>query len=166
MIVEVYKLDIKDSVKEGKSQSKIDLTLQKGEGKAMDKHRRKIYLVYDDKTALYVGEADTSIKARMQRSCNSYNYFKKSGQARGGYKGYKWLDIKNKVRSLTLYVVILDESYDDSTQRQKVEAIEGELVYEIRNRTEKWPAFQNEIHFSNVDTANQIAKDILQLCNL
>lgn len=166
MIVEVYKLDVKDSVKEGKSQSKIDLSLQKGKGKAMDKHRRKIYLVYDDKTAFYVGETDTSIKERMERSYNSYNYFKKNGHARGGYKGYKWLDIdNNKVRSLILYVVILGEDYDDPKRRREVEAIEGELVYEIRNRTEKWPAFQNEIHFSNVDTANQIAKDILQLCN-
>ena len=166
MIVEVYKLDIKDFRKEDKSQSKIDLLLQTGKGEAMGEHRRKIYLVYGDKTVLYVGETDTSIKVRMQRSCTAHNYFKKSGQARGGYKGYKWLDIKNEVRSLTLYVAILDESYDGSEQRHKVEAIESELVYEIRNRTGKWPTFQNEIHFSNDVDANKIAKEILTLCNL
>ena len=163
MIFETYQLDIKD-IKNGKRSIKL-LPVDKSKVAALNEDRRKIYIVCDSKTALYVGEANTSIKTRFQRSATAYNYFKANGTARGGYKGYKWLDPQNnKSNSLTLYVVIFDDNYDE--KRGEIEAIEGELVYEIRQKTGKWTMWQNEIHFSNVEGANNIAQKILETFEL
>ncbi len=140
---------------------KIELNPQKGI--ALLKERRKLYIVYNDREVLYVGEAHTSIKTRFQRGCNAYNYYKKNNdKARNGYKGYKWLDkVDNPQRCLKVEVVIFSEDYDHDKKRSFIEAIEGELVYLIRNEFGYWPKFQNEIHFSNCEGTKEIAERIL-----
>lgn len=130
-------------------------------GLAFLNERRKLYLVNHDVKILYVGEANTSIKTRFQRGCTAYNFYKRNNDiARGGYKGYKWLNKEhNSHRNLTVSVVTFPEKYDNN--REFIEAIEGELVYLIRNKFGYWPKFQNEIHFSNCDEAKEIAVGIL-----
>lgn len=60
-------------------------------------------------------------------------------------------------------VATFSENYD--IKRDVIEAIEGELVYLIRNKFGYWPKFQNEIHFSNCDGAKEIAMEILRIVN-
>jgi hypothetical protein len=158
MIFETYQLNINET-ETGKSITMIPKNLSNVE--ALKEVSRKIYIVCNDKTILYVGEADTSVKLRLQRGSYAYNYFKKHGKSLNGYKGYKWLDdARNEIQSLSLHVIIFNSSYDDN--RAEIEAIEGELVYEIRNQTGSWPECQNEIHFSNVVDANSKAQQILK----
>lgn len=131
-------------------------------GVALLKERRKLYIVYHEKEALYVGETNTSIKTRFHRGCTFFNHFIKNGKARGGYKGYKWLNKNNNsTRSLKIAVVTFSDDYDPEHKRGFIKAIEGELVYLIRNKFGYWPKFQNEIHFSNCDGAKEIAEVIL-----
>jgi hypothetical protein len=120
-----------------------------------------LYIVYLDEEVLYVDEAHTSIKTRFQRGCNAFNYYKKNNDiARGGYKAYKWLNkIDNSERSLNVMVATF--SFDFDNRRDYIEAIEGELVYLIRNKFGYWTKFQNEIHFSNCVGAKEIAESIL-----
>ncbi|UOX32947.1 hypothetical protein LXD69_12975 [Flavobacterium sediminilitoris] len=131
------------------------------EGLAFLNERRKLYVVYHASEIFYVGEAHTSIKTRFQRGYNAYNYYKRNNDtARNGYKGYKWLNKEhNSHRTLAVSVVTFPEEYD--CNREMIEAIEGELVYLIRNKFGYWPNFQNEIHFSNCEGALEIAEDIL-----
>lgn len=130
-------------------------------GNALLKERRKLYIIHSEIEFLYVGEANTSIKTRFQRGCTSFNYFTKNAKARNGYKGYKWLNkANNHKRHLIVSVAIFNDSYDE--KRDFIEAIEGELVYLIRQESGRWPKFQNEIHFSNCDGACEIAEDILE----
>lgn len=155
--IEKYDLKLIDKVD---NTCKIELSPKEGE--ALLKVRRKLYVVYNGKEVLYVGEANTSIKTRFQRGCNAFNYYIKNGEARGGYKGYKWLNKKdNTERNLSVSVAIFNEDYDHDELRASIEAIEGELVYLVRNKFGYWPKFQNEIHFSNCDGAMEIAEEIL-----
>lgn len=130
-------------------------------GLAFQKERRKIYLVSNGTEILYVGEAHTSIKERFRRSCTAFNFYIKNNKTRNGYKGYKWFMPKEPLGDLNVHVFVFDESYD--TNRDFIEAIEGELVYLIRKNTNKWPEHQNEIHFSNVPEAVVIAEEIMEV---
>ncbi|MGL2967401.1 hypothetical protein [Flavobacterium sp. XGLA_31] len=154
-IFETYHLNILDAENAG-----CKTILSPSTGAALQKERRKLYIVYHNNELLYVGEANTSIKTRFQRSCSSFNHYIIKGKARGGYKGYKWLHkIDNPQRSLNVAVATFSAEYDD--KRDFIEAIEGELVYLIRNKHGYWPKFQNEIHFSNCAGAKEIAEGIL-----
>lgn len=158
MIFETYQLKITDN-----DNLSCSVKLEPNLGLALLKERRKLYIVYHEKEILYVGEANTSIKKRFQRSCTSYNHYITTRKARGGYKGYKWLNkTDNIVRNLKVAVATFSEDYDPVEKRVFIEAIEGELVYFIRNKFGYWPKFQNEIHFSNCEGAREIAKGILE----
>ncbi len=134
-------------------------------GIAFKKERRKIYIVHTEDIILYIGEANSTIKARFQRACNSFNTYARTGKARGGYKGYKWLNPEyNPNQNLKVIVVIFDENYD--TNRTEIEAIEGELVFLIREEFGYWPTCQNEIHFSNSVSANKFAKTVFNQATL
>lgn len=130
-------------------------------GIAFQKERRKIYLVANGTEILYVGEAHKSIKKRFQYSCTAFNYHIKYKKARNGYKGYKWLAPKEPLNDLVVHVFVFDESYD--TNRDFIEAIEGEIVYLIRKNTNNWPEYQNEIHFHNELGAAGIAGEVLRV---
>jgi len=154
--IEQYNLNISDF-----DDNTCRTELYPNKGCALLKERRKLYLVYYDKQVLYIGEAHTSIKTRFQRGCNAFNYYKRNNDtARNGYKGYKWLNKElNHNRNLTVTAITFSQEYDD--KRETIEAIEGELVYLIRNKMGYWPKFQNEIHFSNADGAKGIAEEIM-----
>jgi hypothetical protein len=91
-----------------------------------------------------VGYAGQPIAARLRYGLNPKNA--------KGYAGYKW---KNEDEvSITIFTFSSSEAalaYTD--QRLFVEAVEAEVVYGIRNRTGRWPEYQNEIHFNNHNTA-------------
>ena len=155
---EKYDLKLIDA---GDNSCKTELSPKNGT--ALLKERRKLYIIHFENEYLYVGEANTSIKTRFQRGCASFNYFMKNEKARNGYKGYKWLNKeKNQERNLTVSVVIFTEDFDHDEKRGFIEAIEGELVYLIRQKFGYWPKFQNEIHFSNCNGAKEIAEGILK----
>lgn len=156
MIFERYDLSITD-----KEDGTCTLRIFPKIGKAQNSARRKVYVITNDIEVLYVGEANTSILKRLQRGAVSFNHYVRKGSARGGYKGYKWLNKVNcDTRNLIVNVATFDEYYDN--KRDVIEAIEGELVYLIRKQYGYWPKFQNEIHFSNCSVAESIAKNILQ----
>lgn len=156
LIFETYQLKITDN-----DNLSCSIKLEPNSGFALLKAKRKLYIVYHGNEILYVGEAHTSIKTRFQRGCTAYNFFKRNNDiARGGYKGYKWLNKEhNSHRNLTVSVITFPEEYNSN--REFIEAIEGELVYLVRNKLGYWPKFQNEIHFSNCDGAREIAGVIL-----
>lgn len=157
---EKYKLNIEDKEE---NTSFVKLELLEGNGIALtDEERRKVYIVHSDKEVLYVGEAHTSMKTRMQRGYTAFNYLQKNNKRRNGYGGYKWLDRKeNTERNLILSVAMFGEEYDGDEKRKIIEAIEGELVYLVREEKGMWPKFQNEIHFRNIDEAKETAVSIL-----
>jgi hypothetical protein len=153
-IFEKYSLNLRDC---DDNTCKVQLSPKHGD--ALLKERRKLYIVHYNDEILYVGEANTSIKTRFQRGCTSFNFFIKNDKTRGGYKGYKWLsNVDNVHRNLFVSVAIFNKKYD--INRSFIEAIEGELVYLVRNKLGYWPKFQNEIHFSNYKGAKEIAEDL------
>lgn len=158
---EKYKLNIEDKEE---NTSFVKLKLLESNGIALtDEERRKVYIVHSDKEVLYVGEAHTSMKLRMQRGYTAFNYLQKNNKRRNGYGGYKWLDrTENPERTLILSVAIFGKEYDGDEEREIIEAIEGELVYLVRNKTGKWPELQNEIHFHNIENTKETADSILK----
>ena len=148
----------------GRTQSEITFNLQwvKGSKKALEKANRKIYVVKHGERFLYVGEADCTIDTRLRRGFTSYRFFVRNGTKRGGYQGYKWIKLSDSEDRpvLQVYVHVFDEKYHDN--REFVQAVEGELVFLIREDTKQWPEFQNEIHFRNNAEAKQFAEAMFE----
>ena len=88
----------------------------------------KIYILTDKKKVLYIGTTRQSIKDRL-RSGLSAEYY-----------AYKWKNFK----TVNLFVWCFEELNKD-----KIENIEAELAFIVRQTTGKWPDCQNEIHFNN-----------------
>jgi len=100
----------------------------------------KIYILKEGDAVVYVGYTSQSIATRFRQG------MKASGL--NGYYGYKW----KQANELQLLVIVFDQKLegnkhdDDKTRVALAEAVEAELVYTVRNKTGKWPAYQNEIH--------------------
>lgn len=99
----------------------------------------KIYVVKSEKTFLYVGYASQSLITRLKQG------FKASGE--NGYHGYKWKKLEKVEINAFVFPILADSTAKES--RLYFEAIEADLVFQIRTRTGKWPLHQNEIHFNN-----------------
>ena len=107
----------------------------------------KLYVVKNAKGFLYIGITRQSLRSRFRLGFNS--------DGGNGYHGYKWKNEKN----VKVFVWIFD-NYDEN----KLESIEAELVYLVRNKTNGWPLFQNEIHFNNnFAKAKKVASQIFEL---
>ena len=137
------------------------------ENYALDSPNRLLYIIKNNHQFLYVGEAKSNLKNRVSRGFVSYRFWKRNEQARNGYKGYKWIELFDQKESiitldeLSLKCFLFDESRNDD--REFIEAIEGELVFIIRNQTGQWPLYQNEIHFNNKNPDSfKIANEIFQ----
>jgi hypothetical protein len=155
-ILETYKFEIIDC-----NDKTCKIKLEENDGLAFNKEKRKLYVIHDGNLILYVGEANCSIKVRFGRALGSYNHFAKTNKARGGYKGYKWLNkALNPKRSLTVTIALFNTDYDATEKRRFIEAIEGEFVFLVRKELGYWPKFQNEIHFQNEDGAKEIASKV------
>jgi len=92
----------------------------------------KLYIVKANHDILYVGITSQSISARLR-----YGF---TAAGKHGYHGYKWKDHKGE---LDIFIWC----FDGKNQQPYVEAIEAEVVFEIRKQTGSWPFFQTEIHF-------------------
>lgn len=116
----------------------------------------KVYLVLEGETIVYVGYTKQSISSRLRTG------FSASGNK--GYYGYKWRDHFTHVR---IFVAVFEEPLSgikeqDNNYIAYIEAIEAEIVFIIRSETGKWPQYQHEIHFNNIqlEKANEIAQKI------
>ncbi len=101
-------------------------------GRAGEGDRPKLYIISHNKKPIYVGITRQSIRNRLRMG------FKATGK--GGYHGYKWRRTLKKVE-MTLWYDEKGKASDD------IEAIEAELVFNIRKHHKQWPEFQTEIHF-------------------
>lgn len=117
----------------------------------------KIYLIKSEDEFLYVGYASQSIITRLGQG------FRANGER--GYHGYKWKKLEKVELIVFVFPILAETSAKDS--RTYFEAIEAELVYQIRTHTCKWPIYQNEIHFNNYfpEEASRIAKELFEKVN-
>ena len=111
---------------------------------------QKLYVVKDSRDICYVGITSQPMSSRLRIGFIDEGHY--------GYHGYKW---KDKIKQAELLVWTFSHRTKDS-----VEAIEGELVYLIRNRTGRWPKYQMEIHFhpDASDKEKQIAETLVNIC--
>lgn len=120
---------------------------QKTFTKPLTEKRYKLYVIKKNKEFLYIGITRQSLSSRFRLGFNA--------DGGNGYHGYKWKDMKR--------VKVLVWVFDNYNENQ-IESIEAELVYLVRKQTNRWPRFQNEIHFNN-DFVNgeNIATQIFEL---
>lgn len=125
----------------------------KFEGKVFNSNNFKIYILKHGNDYLYVGKTNRTIGARFRDGFRSYK--KKLDEEKKVYT-YKWIqEYINKDEDLELFVFDLGTSINNYT-----EAIEAEIVFEIRKKYNKWPTYQNEIHFFNDSEDFKNAKDV------
>ncbi len=132
------------------------------EGEVFNSTNFKIYILKHTDIYLYVGKTKQKIGTRLQQGFRSYKN-DSANNRQAGYGGYKWIKkYINTNMHLHLFVFDLGTSYSDN----HTEAIEAEIVYEIRKATNQWPLFQTEIHFYNdsedFKDAKDIAKELLE----
>ena len=117
----------------------------------ISKNAFKIYVIKNQNDFLYVGITKTYISSRFMLG---FNATKKVGN--NGYHGYQWVNM-HKGKELKLIVFSFPNMIKNETEeRQTIESIEAELVFQIRSKYNKWPECQNEIHFYN--KGNEIVK--------
>jgi len=105
------------------------------------KKTSKIYVLKIKKDVLYIGQTIQSMRTRLTQGLHA--------KGKNGYHGYKW---KNN-EDVKLYVFCFQKM-----ETKKLESIEAELVFLVRNNTGKWALAQNEIHFNNnFEEAKKIA---------
>ena len=111
---------------------------------------QKLYVLKNSKEIYYVGVTSLSMSSRLRSG------YRAKGEH--GYHGYKWI---GKISRAELLVWCFTKSH-----RSRAEAIEGELVYLVRNRTGKWPKYQMEIHFhpDASDKEKLIADTLVNIC--
>lgn len=126
------------------------------EGEVFNSANYKIYILKNADEYLYVGKTKQKIGTKLQQGFRSYKN-DSAGNRKAGYGGYKWIkEYITKDEVLELFVFDLGNSRTDN----QTEAIEAEIVFEIRNTTNKWPLCQNEIHFYNDFEDFKDAKDV------
>lgn len=105
----------------------------------------KLYVVKHQSEIIYVGVTSQGIRDRLRYGL----------QAKGkhGYHGYHWKDLDE----IDLLVWCFPE------EPKRIESIEAELVYLVRNHTGQWPEYQTEIHFHKVtEEEKKVAESIYQ----
>jgi len=109
----------------------------------------KIYLISLDGRLHYVGFTKQGMASRINAGLKA--------EGAHGYHGYKWKDLK---RPLTLDVFCLD---GNRVSDGYLEAIEAEIAFLCRAKTEQWPLSQTEIHFQQSRvTHRELAKEIFE----
>ncbi|WP_057936266.1 hypothetical protein [Algoriphagus resistens] len=114
----------------------------------------KIYVIKSEEDFLYVGYASQSLITRLNQG------FRANGK--NGYHGYKWKKLEKVEVHVFVFPILADTPAKES--RLFFEAIEAELVFQIRTQTGKWPLSQNEIHFNNyfLEEAERIAGELIE----
>ena len=107
----------------------------------------KLYIIKNSSDFLYIGITRQSLRNRFRMGLNS--------EGKNGYHGYKWKN-HNKIQ---LFVWCF-QNFNET----QLENIEAEIVYLVRNKTNNWPLYQNEIHFNNnFKEGKRIAKSIFKI---
>lgn len=98
----------------------------------------------------------------MRTGFVAYRHYQRTKKKRGGYQGYKWIDLLLGADRNNIFVdaFLFGPEFDE--RRPFIEAVEGELVYLVRKETEGWPDYQNEIHFSNQPGAYATASEMYE----
>lgn len=133
---------------------------------ATDKSSFKIYIIKFNSDILYVGMTKQRISERFAQSFRAYIQKLQTGESNSsGDSGYKWLkEHINTKNDLELFVL----PFTAIQEKNYIEAVEAEIAFLVRTKNGRWPEFQNEIHFHNIEgfNANKIAKSILkEVCN-
>ncbi len=130
-----------------------------------------LYIIKDADKFVYIGITSQTIVARFGGSLYAYNNQKKKKQF-NGYTGYKWIgDYMNKGNLTLILLPIGKKRMNGVSDKEKLnrkifaEAVEAELVFLIRSKTNKWPLYQHEIHFHNDEAAKKEAVDIYNVLN-
>tara|TARA_R110002051_G_scaffold256040_3_gene315119 strand:- start:279 stop:785 length:507 start_codon:yes stop_codon:yes gene_type:complete len=121
----------------------------------------KIYILKHKDEIVYVGYASQPIGLRIGQGMRAKGLY--------GYHGYKW----RNVDKLELLVFVAEKTLIGNRAKADLpfiayaEAVEAELVFLVRDKTGKWPEFQNEIHFNNakLEKAKKEAQRIYKLLN-
>ena len=121
--------------------------LEEGWGLA-NKKEPKIYILSFNKEVIYVGITKQPLSTRFRQGLTA------TGQK--GYHGYRWKELANKGNSKPFALFVYKFGNEE-----RMEAIEAEVAYLIRDKTNKWPKYQTEIHFHQANKeeiliANQI----------
>lgn len=101
----------------------------------------KIYIVKDKFNIIYIGVTSQGMTTRLRYGLNP--------KGANGYHGYKW----KHLNQVGLFIFCFDRFKTKSERKiieEKMETIEAEIVYLIRNKTGNWPKYQTEIHFHNL----------------
>ncbi|MFY0607959.1 MAG: hypothetical protein JXR10_14670 [Cyclobacteriaceae bacterium] len=110
---------------------------------------------------VYVGYASQSIRSRISGGLRA--------NGKSGYHGYVWKKLDTVTLTVFVFAPFVGTKGDESYDKHKlfVEAIEAELVFQVRNVTGQWPKYQSEIHFNNrrSDEVQSIAAQIYKLIN-
>lgn len=145
------------------------LPLEESENLALKSEKRLLYVVSGGTTILYVGEAKGKLAQRFQRGFYAFRRFVREEITLNGYRGYQWINCfvtEKPKEELTVDAFIFPTDFNDDSKRSFVQAVEGELVYLIRSKTQKWPLYQNEIHFYNKEGAKDEAECIYNTIKL
>ena len=132
------------------------------EGDVFNSANYKIYILKHKEDYLYVGKTKQKISTKFKQGFRSY-LNDTAGNRKAGYGGYKWIkEFINEDKALELFVFDLGTACTDN----HTEAIEAEIVFKIRKKYDKWPTYQNEIHFFNdfedFKDAKKVAKEIFK----
>lgn len=112
----------------------------------------KIYLVKYRNEIVYVGFTTDSISNRLRTGLAPGRYNKGDidpSEGSHGYHGYKW----KVLDEVDLYVWVFEgidlpkEKGKLDPVKQMFENIESEMVFQIKQQTDRWPKYQSEIHF-------------------
>ena len=134
---------------------------------AKDVGAYKIYIFKKGKTFLYVGITRQRVSSRMSASFRIFLKKEKTNQSSKGYSGHKFIGDYKDRGALRLYVFALAHIIGKKKEAyEEAEAIEAEIVYAIRSKTNKWPRYQNEIHFNNFYSTAKYVKFILKQTGL
>lgn len=121
------------------------VNIDKFRGGILNSNNFKIYILKDKYSYVYVGKTKQGIGTKFRQGFRSYENAL-NGKPISGYGGYQWIKkYKPTHNILQLYVFDLG---DWCTDRES-EAIEAEIVFQIRKNQKLWPKCQNEIHFNN-----------------
>ncbi|MFL5766075.1 MAG: hypothetical protein ACJ77K_19175 [Bacteroidia bacterium] len=102
----------------------------------------KIYIIKYRKEFIYIGHTKTYLSSRF-----SLGFKATLTVGNNGYHGYKWIK-SHRGKKLDL-IVFTFPNMIDKIDREIVETIEAELVFQVRTKYGRWPECQNEIHFFN-----------------
>jgi hypothetical protein len=95
----------------------------------------KLYTVSDAEGLLYVGIAQQPMSSRLNFGLNA--------RGKGGYHGYKWKGLKQRL-GLSVWTASIGGR---SVPIQEMETVEAEVAFCCREQSGQWPTYQHEIHF-------------------